>query len=244
MTGNPVTTMPIGGFEVPFRVKKGKPGRLRLFFSPENELVVETGSAEIGWREKEFIGSQTKWLVRAWKENNRVSLHRQRLLDGLERSIILLGKETEVNFIPFEKTRFRYHKFEKFEVYAPEKYISSQKKRLLQRSLHMLAAQILPERLAEKAVFCEVAHKHRSTAVKEQSSRWGSCSSDGRIHLNWQLIFLEEEIIDYVIVHELMHLHEMNHGPRFKELVSHFVPNWKQLEKKLKENQWMIGILK
>lgn len=71
--------------------------------------------------------------------------------------------------------------------------------------------------------------------VKEQKSRWGSCSSAREIRLNWKLIMAPAEIVDYVVVHELCHLKEMNHSPRFWRLVESLCPEYKKCRKWLKE---------
>lgn len=57
-------------------------------------------------------------------------------------------------------------------------------------------------------------------------TRWGSCHVSGRILLNWRLIQMPARLIDYVVVHELAHLHEMNHSPRFWGVVSKQIPDY------------------
>lgn len=67
-------------------------------------------------------------------------------------------------------------------------------------------------------------------------SRWGSCTSAGAIRLNWRLMQAPIPIIDYVIIHELCHLREMNHSPRFWALVAAACPDWKVKRAWLKEH--------
>lgn len=62
-------------------------------------------------------------------------------------------------------------------------------------------------------------------AVRDQSSRWGSCAATGNLSLNWRLILLPPELMDYVILHELAHLKEFNHSARFWALLDRYDPN-------------------
>jgi len=66
-------------------------------------------------------------------------------------------------------------------------------------------------------------------------TRWGSCSLHSGIRLNWRLIHFPPQIIDYVIVHELAHLREMNHSPRFWAIVAHYCPDFRAARAQLKQ---------
>jgi len=72
--------------------------------------------------------------------------------------------------------------------------------------------------------------------IKEQKSRWGSCSSKGNLNFNWKIIMAEDEIIDYLVVHELCHRLYMNHSREFWNSVERIIPDYKTKEKWLKEN--------
>lgn len=72
-------------------------------------------------------------------------------------------------------------------------------------------------------------------AVRNQRSRWGSCSRKGNLNFNYKLVFLSPELRDYVVVHEICHVKEFNHGRGFWALVAETIPNWKQLRKVLRE---------
>ncbi|WP_423459714.1 M48 family metallopeptidase [Ottowia sp. VDI28] len=72
-------------------------------------------------------------------------------------------------------------------------------------------------------------------SLSSAGTRWGSASADGSIRLNWRLVHFSESIIDYVVVHELAHLREMNHGPRFWAHVESVMPDYAERRGELKD---------
>lgn len=76
-------------------------------------------------------------------------------------------------------------------------------------------------------------------AIKNQKTRWGSCSGKRNLNFNYRIVYLPPELADYIITHELCHLKEMNHSPRFWALVSQTLFNYRQLRRGLKE--WRLG---
>lgn len=76
--------------------------------------------------------------------------------------------------------------------------------------------------------------RYRRLGLSSARTRWGSASADGSIRLNWRLIHLPAELIDYVVVHELSHLREMNHGPAFWAEVARVLPDHVALRRALR----------
>jgi len=76
----------------------------------------------------------------------------------------------------------------------------------------------------------------RRVSVREQKRRWGSCSSKGSLNFNWRLMLAPPEVMDYVIVHELCHLKELNHSTRFWAHVGQVLPNYSVCKIWLREN--------
>lgn len=78
--------------------------------------------------------------------------------------------------------------------------------------------------------------QYKRVAIKDTSSRWGSCSSEKNLNFNWRLSFAPLKVLDYVVVHELCHTVEMNHSSRFWDLVAKVMPEYKLTEIWLKRN--------
>jgi predicted metal-dependent hydrolase len=76
----------------------------------------------------------------------------------------------------------------------------------------------------------------RRIALKDTRSRWGSCSADGRLNFSWRLIFAPPEILEYLAAHEVAHLKELNHSPRFWSIVASLYPDYKKAEAWLKRH--------
>jgi predicted metal-dependent hydrolase len=65
-------------------------------------------------------------------------------------------------------------------------------------------------------------------SIKDQKSRWGSCSHSGNLNFNWRLLLAPADVLDYIVIHELAHLKEANHSPRFWAIVATLCPDYKQ----------------
>ena len=95
------------------------------------------------------------------------------------------------------------------------------------------AVEYIPKRVEYFAP--KVGVQYGRITIRNQKSRWGSCSSKGNLNFNCMLMKTPEHIQDYVVVHELCHRREMNHSPRFWKLVGEVIPDYKQCRKWLKD---------
>ncbi len=91
--------------------------------------------------------------------------------------------------------------------------------------------------LAEKYWFT-----HKWIRITSASTRWGSCSSKKTLNFSYRLIMAPKEAIDYVIIHELCHLRQMNHGAKFWKEVSDIMPEYKEHENHLKSDGWKYRV--
>lgn len=95
------------------------------------------------------------------------------------------------------------------------------------------AREIILERLKYFSALYNFSHGRVS--IRNQKTRWGSCSRQGNLNFNYRLFHLSPELRDYVIVHELCHLQEFNHGVNFWNLVAKAVPKHRELRRVLKK---------
>ena len=104
----------------------------------------------------------------------------------------------------------------------------------LTRFMHRRAAEYFPTRVALwSAHMCLQPSK---VSLSSARRRWGSCAAHGGIRLNWRLMQAPPAVIDYVVIHELAHLAELNHSPRFWALVERHCPDWKRQRDWLKRH--------
>jgi predicted metal-dependent hydrolase len=113
---------------------------------------------------------------------------------------------------------------------ASEQQLKDRVQGWLQARAKELFAQRLPV-YAEK-----LGVTYQSFALSSATTQWGSCTADGRIRLNWRLMHFALPLIDYVIAHELSHLREMNHSPRFWATVQSIFPEFEMAKKALRDS--------
>ena len=104
----------------------------------------------------------------------------------------------------------------------------------VQAWLQAQASILFAARLPLYAARLDVSY--RAFALSSATTQWGSCTADGKIRLNWRLVHFALPLIDYVIAHELSHLREMNHGPRFWATVQSVFPEFETARKALRNH--------
>ena len=108
----------------------------------------------------------------------------------------------------------------------------------IESHLRKMAELEVPPIVREAAVAHDVTIGQ--VQIRNQRSRWGSCSSKGTISLNWRLIQLPDSVRDYLIIHELMHTREMNHSARYWSHVAQACPGYEKAEKWLNKHSELL----
>ncbi len=119
-----------------------------------------------------------------------------------------------------------------------ELYVKKSIKLLLSR---VIAKDFLPEISRRVHELNQLYFKNeiKNIRLKYNQSNWGSCSIKGNVNLSTRLLFAPQDVIDYVIIHELAHFREMNHSPRYWKIVTEAMSDYKDKEKWLKKNGYL-----
>ena len=105
----------------------------------------------------------------------------------------------------------------------------------LEKWLCTRAKEVLPQRLAKLSARLQWVKATPPLSIRRMTRQWGSCSPQGRIALNVDLVRVPTECIDYVLLHELCHLKAHNHGPAFYRLLNAHLPDWKRVKSRVDE---------
>lgn len=101
------------------------------------------------------------------------------------------------------------------------------------------AAKLITEKTANWGARIHV--RYNRVTIRGQRTRWGSCSHKGNLSFNWKLLMTPEPVLDYVIIHELTHLKEMNHSKKFWQLVAEHCPRWREHKRWLKKHEVQLA---
>ncbi len=244
----------IAGREVEYVLKKSfrsRSLRLRLDFS--RRLYISAPRLMSTRRIMEFLDSKEAWIERNLQKiddrNREKAAHKKQFTDGEGFSILGVKYALDIRFtkkkIPKvylecaedgkgvlalelnEETQFLG--IPKVAASAIEKFYKSYAKDHFEKRL-------------EEINEAHYNFRYKNVRVKSQTTRYGSCSSKGNLNFNWKVIMAPPEIVDYLLIHELCHLQEMNHSKQFWDLVGEACPDYKRHRKWLKDKGHTLTI--
>jgi hypothetical protein len=210
--------------EMQYQLKRNARSRhLRLRVEPDGVVVVTAPKRTPKRLVDEFVNRQSRWVKR---QQNKIALLQSAYptLDWREQIVSYLGTLYYIRFDPDveEKVHLKNGAARVHPVTGLER---DMQKTLLQW-LKQQAKLHIPERVRFWAA--SMATPYTKVALRQQKSRWGSCSTQGNLNFNWRLIHFELDVIDYVVIHELAHVRHHNHSRQFWQLVAEHDPAYKE----------------
>ena len=127
-----------------------------------------------------------------------------------------------------------YMKYKDVKVLENSSHLTEEERAFLEKKYRMAARKYIKERVDYYLPF--TGGSVSSVCIRNQKTRWGSCSSNHTLSFNWRLMLAPPAILDYVVVHELCHLTHMNHSKDFWAAVERILPDYKERRKWLKEH--------
>jgi hypothetical protein len=239
-SASPVETTPASGMieihsqPVPILYRRHHRARNYLLRLRSNKTVVVTlprrGSMDFA---RKFVASRAGWLEKQWGILEARSLPPPVLRPGME--VLFRGRP-----VALEARREE----DLVSIRLDGEWVRAagageNLRPAVEKHLRLLARKELAARAEELAR--EQAAPMRRVVVRNQKTRWGSCSRKGTISLNWRLIQAPDFVRDYIILHELTHLRHLNHSPRFWAGVEKVCPDYRAAEAWLKKNSCQVG---
>ncbi|MGM0442077.1 MAG: M48 family metallopeptidase [Elusimicrobiota bacterium] len=223
------TTVEIEGIQIPYKVRISKrASRARIDINiRELRITIPRRSCV---KARDFIDRKKNWILKKWKEFEklRAKIPKREFQAGARwpykgEQKTLSVKDTSNNYI------------ENGEMVLSKERVDKNGIKSELESLYRKKAREYLTKLADK--WCEkFGVKYKKIYIKNQKTRWGSCSSKKNLNLNWRLLMARADIIDYVIAHEVAHLVENNHSRKFWRLLSKYFDDVKKKSRWLKEN--------
>ncbi len=202
------------------KIVKEKRKTLLLKIVSTNEILVKAPQKLGDDKIQNFISSKEKWVKNKVKKMEELKEFANNF--DFSKYIYKFGK-------PILKTENLSIDFNKF---------TSTKKNKIIKQQYLSMFDLLKEKTQEFGKKFGITFKDVRSCTS--TCKWGSCTSNAEIRLNYKLIILPEEIIDYVIIHELCHTKHMNHKPQFWKEVEKYCPNHKLLQQKIKAYSFVL----
>jgi len=174
-----------------------------------------------------FIASKERWITDRMARLSEQSANRR--LFSLDYGVLITYRGKQY---PIAQKEGRSAGFDE-RFYMPPNLQSDQIKHTCVQIYRKLAKRDLTEKSFHYAKLLRVTPS--AVRVNGAKTRWGSCSAKKSVNFSWRLILADDEVIDYVVVHELAHLIEMNHSERFWAIVRGVFPDYRERRKRLRE---------
>ncbi len=201
---------------------------LKIKILPTGEVVVV--KPKHGWFFKsmdQFVQENAEWIQ---KHVAKMKSHHRETAKATN-EVLIFGKTYQKKIIFSAKQKIGVSiEGENLVINPVTETTASVEKALTQFFKSTVEKYILPRTLQLGKV---MNIQFKDITLRQQKTRWGSCSSQGNLNFNWRLVHSPPEVIDYVIIHELAHRKEMNHSHRFWEIVRKYDPEY------LKHRGWL-----
>lgn len=217
-----------------YEIKRSKRKTMELSVYPDGKVVVKAPERMPLYKIQEFVTQKSDWIAdKVSMISERQSKHPDRVYEE-GTHIPFLGKMYPLHLVLHEEE----NAWIQLEENSLEVHTPSTDQTVIQYLLVYWykenARKLIKSRVKH---YCQLlGEKVEAVRVKDQKTRFGSCSSKRNLNFNWRLVMAPKEVLDYVVVHEMCHLKYMNHSKEYWAYVESIMPNYKEYDNWLKEN--------
>jgi predicted metal-dependent hydrolase len=177
-----------------------------------------------------FVASKEQWITKYLAQSQVNAEQREAFRVNYGDTLTLRGAEYPLTVKSGTRAGFDGERF-----YLPPGLAPERIKAVVVQIYRRLARLFIAERVARYAELMGVSPS--AVKISGAKTRWGSCSTKKSLNFSWRLVLAEDAVIDYVVVHELAHITEMNHSARFWEIIARVLPDYRERRKRLEELQ-------
>lgn len=192
-------------------------------------LVVHAPKRIFEFQLNQILQEKSHWILNKLQAREANQIDKIQWIDG--EHLLYLGNDIQLKLINNVKKSTRFENSE-LQIHAPEASIHEVCCRMVLMWYKKQALLDFSRRL--EILSAKLGVPTPPLTLSNAGSRWGSCNSRGEVRLSWRLLQAPPNIINYVICHELAHLKQMNHSPKFYAVLESLFPNYKAAEKELK----------
>ncbi|QUI23057.1 M48 family metallopeptidase [Vallitalea pronyensis] len=217
---------------IDYHVQYSKRKTLAIGINQDGNIVVKAPVGIPQERIAQLVTNKAPWIIKKLDEHQKRAVPKKKYVNG--ELFLFQGKEYPLE-ITLDKAVVRAHLIfdAGFKITTPTKDLTLYRD-LLEIFYRKATRMLVLERINHYKKYIQV--EPNRVVIKQQKTRWGSCSSLKNLNFNWKLSMAPPYALDYVVVHEMCHLRHMNHSKDFWQLVENILPNYHQGKAWLKEN--------
>jgi hypothetical protein len=226
-----------GATTIPYSIRRSRRRKktIEITLDPSEGVLVSAPIKATAEEVSRIVQRRARWIIR--KSTESVLRPRPKQFVSGE-SLPYLGRQARL-FVELADVRRVDVRFDhwSFRATVPQHLRGDDLREAILQAIRRWYKQRAQERLEARVQLwgdklgCEV----KRVATRDQRQRWGSCAPDGTIRFNWRIVMAEPSLVDYVVVHELLHLRVRNHGQDFWAEVAAALPDYAQRRRRLKE---------
>jgi len=216
------------------RVIRSKRKSIALVVTPEANLVIRAPMKVSLDYINELVGKNLRWIDRKIQEvKSKPRILAKNFIDG--EKFLYLGKPYPLRITDGRKLPFSFE-----NEFVMDRIYQSIARKLFIDWYKKEAKKVISKRVRFYSKLTSL--KYKKIRITNANSRWGSCSAKSNLNFTWRLIMAPLLVIDYVVIHELVHLEHRNHSCRFWQKVKTILPDYETSKKWLKHNRYLLKI--